>query len=177
MVVKLYYTVDKESSIYESYMSWKKNADEVESLRSAFMDEHKVIEGTTYSNGSIRSLVFAEGADIPAGLKTKAKEPSNQYFTDRRTKVGKAMSAKFSSFAQGSPDEATMMLEHEAFIEMGSGGMGMWHATLHLSKSGVLTATVPVKDNMSYTAQDGMSEISSSEFKSIIEDSGVNHGS
>jgi hypothetical protein len=159
MVVKQYYVVDENSDMYKKYFEWRQYRHDKIVARNEYLAKNIFETGTVWDNGSIRSLSKPKG-EIPKGLRCKQGE----YYPDKRTKLGKAFAEEFQSFDYGTPSEALDMLNFEIFLS----GMAMWSASLWANDHDVLVASVPVKADGAYEPAEGMIEITSSEYKQIL---------
>jgi hypothetical protein len=175
MIVNAYYVVDKESEVSKKYYEWIARKAELNKERHAFIYDEMKANGETrvYESGRIKSLSFDEGVVIPAGLRETAKGKKGDYYSDGRTKVGKAFTKKFSSFDSGKPDGALKLLKFTEFLS----NMRLYNSQLWHNNHDVLIAIVPTESKFQYTPVEGLTEITSSVFNKIINNEKVELGS
>jgi hypothetical protein len=176
MIIDQFYKIDEDSELYGVFVEWKNYVDDIANRRHDYIfNEMKALDANVFENGAIHFLRFAEGVEVPEGLKNKSDYDSNAYFPDRRTKIGKDLAEKFHSFQKSEPVAALQMMGHKEFFapDNETGGHRVYNARLGINNNGVLLARVPVSDDYPFQPLPCMKEILPSLFNALAENKDV----
>jgi len=146
MATKHYFKVDKKSKIaivHNKYMDDRKEA--ILAAREYVHGTLNADKNRICDNGEIHSVIFNTPEKVPKGLRNKSGYCKTEYFPDRRTKVGKAIAKKFTSF-EIEKDTSPDLINHGSFFGRSGSVMCMYSPQVWRSGCGTIIVILHTTD-------------------------------